>query len=68
MIRVLFQINAQYEKFFNQVPDQFDDAVKDNEKLYFLKEPDYKDLEEIEPKIVAKSIQIDYDDVKTTST
>ena len=68
MIRVLFQINAQYEKFFNQVSDQFDDAVKDNEKLYFLKEPDYKDLEEIEPKIVAKSIQIDYDDVKTTST
>ena len=68
MIRVLFQINAQYEKFFNQVSDQLDDAVKDNEKLYFLKEPDYKDLEEIEPKIVAKSIQIDYDDVKTTST
>ena len=68
MIRVLFQINAQYEKFFNQVSDQFDDAAKDNEKLYFLKEPDYKDLEEIEPKIVAKSIQIDYDDVKTTST
>ena len=68
MIRVLFQINAQYEKFFNQVSGQFDDAVKDNEKLYFLKEPDYKDLDEIEPKIVAKSIQIDYDDVKSTST
>ena len=68
MIKDSFQINAQYEKFFNQVSDQFDDAVKDNEKLYFLKEPDYKDLEEIEPKIVAKSIQIDYDDVKTTST
>ena len=65
---MIVQVTGQYEKLYNQVSEYLNSAVKDNEMLYFMKEPDYKELAKIEPEILAKSMEIDYNDVKTTAT